>query len=576
MTDAIKHKFASAKANSPDSTLVSKTSWNDDHVLAGGLAATRTEIAGRVDVRDFSGVDLTGANSSTAGVRLAIAQAEAVKFEIYFPGGTYALDDVGEAELFLTQYPLVVRAAGMGRTIFLIDSSVPVTTDVWHIKPASSAEEHGWLFEEFQILPLSGTPARHAFNLDGSAAGVSGPQFVDIHRISQTHDLGGFSLYSVPGAAAFQTFVDVHDNAFGSGVDFSHLSIVEGSRINHNWLFGGGSSSPTKGVTVVPRSGSGKFEFMSNFITAAGGVTIANATALRFEHNDYEQFITSTHPRNTQVELGLVAAGCTAAMQDVSILFNSINGHDNVLVCLKLDWMNQPILLGNTLNAVSGYDLILTSNTENAVILPNLYAATTPARRITNGGVGTLFLGTAGTYAGNQSALQLTQPTDGDPGLVLTRHSAGATGPLIFIQKESGGQTFLQLHADGTLDTAGGVNAQQRSEASLTEATAIGGGAYTDTALTIPAKSVVLGVSVYVVATIPTAATFTVTGASAGTFNTAAVSTAAGSNDPGTLAGAFYNAAAQHVRITPNIPPITGTGSVRVTVHYYTVTPPTS
>lgn len=121
------------------------------------------------------------------------------------------------------------------------------------------------------------------------------------------------------------------------------------------------------------------------------------------------------------------------------------------------------------------------------------------------------------------------------------------------------------------------ANGQQFGVTQLTEATTIAAAATTDTTIQIPANAVVFGVSVRVTTVIPTAATFTVTGATSGTaFNTAAVSTAANSTDPGTKAGAFYNGAAQNVRITPNLTPATATGVVRVTIHYYTITPPTS
>jgi hypothetical protein len=51
---------------------------------------------------------------------------------------------------------------------------------------------------------------------------------------------------------------------------------------------------------------------------------------------------------------------------------------------------------------------------------------------------------------------------------------------------------------------------------------------------------------------------------------------AAGTTDAGTKAGAYYNASALAVRITPNIQPADNSGRVRVTIHYYTVTPATS
>lgn len=111
----------------------------------------------------------------------------------------------------------------------------------------------------------------------------------------------------------------------------------------------------------------------------------------------------------------------------------------------------------------------------------------------------------------------------------------------------------------------------------VTELTTIAAAATTDTAIQIPAQAVVFGVSTRVTVAIPTAATFTVTGATSGTtFNTAAVSTAANSTDQGTAACPYKNGAAQAIRITPNASPATNVGRVRVTIHYYQITAPTS
>lgn len=123
----------------------------------------------------------------------------------------------------------------------------------------------------------------------------------------------------------------------------------------------------------------------------------------------------------------------------------------------------------------------------------------------------------------------------------------------------------------------GQVNGQKLQVISLTELTTVAAAATTDTTIQIPAGSIVFGVSVRVTTVIPTAATFTVIGASSSTaFNTAAVSTAANSTNSGTAAGAYYNGTAQSIRITPNLTPANNTGRVRVTIHYIAITPPTS
>uniref|UniRef100_A0A6M3LIW2 Uncharacterized protein n=1 Tax=viral metagenome TaxID=1070528 RepID=A0A6M3LIW2_9ZZZZ len=113
---------------------------------------------------------------------------------------------------------------------------------------------------------------------------------------------------------------------------------------------------------------------------------------------------------------------------------------------------------------------------------------------------------------------------------------------------------------------------------SVTELTTIAAAATTDTAIDIPANCIVLGVSVRVTTVIPTAATFTVTGATSSTAfqNGVSVSTAATTTDSGMKSCPYLNTAAQKVRITPDLSPANNTGRVRVTVHYIQVAAATS
>lgn len=115
----------------------------------------------------------------------------------------------------------------------------------------------------------------------------------------------------------------------------------------------------------------------------------------------------------------------------------------------------------------------------------------------------------------------------------------------------------------------GGGGGGSSSAHALTEITPIAAAAFTDTGIQIPASVVVESVSVRVVTAIPTAATFTVgIAGNPSKFNTAPVSTVAGSVDAGTNAGDYLNTTAIAVRITPNVSPATATGQVRVTITY--------
>jgi len=123
----------------------------------------------------------------------------------------------------------------------------------------------------------------------------------------------------------------------------------------------------------------------------------------------------------------------------------------------------------------------------------------------------------------------------------------------------------------------GAANGEKVRLQSVSELLTIAAAATTDTVIDIPANVVVKAVTVRVTVIIPTAATFTVTGATTGTvWNTVAVPVAATTTDKGNLAAGTYNVAAQKVRITPNIQPANNTGRVRITIFYEDIIPPTS
>ncbi|MEW5987533.1 MAG: right-handed parallel beta-helix repeat-containing protein, partial [Chloroflexota bacterium] len=134
-----------------------------------------------------------------------------------------------------------------------------------------------------------------------------------------------------------------------------------------------------------------------------------------------------------------------------------------------------------------------------------------------------------------------------------------------------------------------GSGGQKWNVSQKSELTTIGTGSvtetWTDTGIKIPANAVVFGVSVRVVEAIPNPVppipgldpSFMVTGAAdtSPVFSTVDdVPTAAGSTDVGTKNCPYKNGAAElAIRIKPNYNPPTAAGKVRVTIHYYEITP---
>ncbi len=185
------------------------------------------------------------------------------------------------------------------------------------------------------------------------------------------------------------------------------------------------------------------------------------------------------------------------------------------------------------------------------------------------GGVVTSITGTANEIIASASTGAVTLST---PQAIATASTPQfATLGLGVVAPGSG------LDVRGPLGTSG-ANGQFCALGLLTELTTIAAATNTDTVILLPANAIILAVSVRVtVALTAPVASFTVGDAGNATrFSTAPVTNAIGTTDPGTAAGAYYNATATAVRLTPDSTPGTTVGRVRVTIHYVAVTPPTS
>jgi hypothetical protein len=170
--------------------------------------------------------------------------------------------------------------------------------------------------------------------------------------------------------------------------------------------------------------------------------------------------------------------------------------------------------------------------------------------------------------------LKITNSTSAKSWLIYLR--TGADKQLSFFDEDAGFDRFIVDGLQSDVLMNGLVNGQFFNIQSQTELTTINAAASTDTTITIPANAVVFGVSVRVTVVIPTAVTFDVGVAGATTRYGTGISTAANTTNPGTNDATRFYAAGTAIRITPNAVPGANTGRVRVTIHYYTITPPAS
>lgn len=249
---------------------------------------------------------------------------------------------------------------------------------------------------------------------------------------------------------------------------------------------------------------------------------------------------------------------------------------------------NSTAVFVNTLGLdIANQDVLLVRDAANTLALKNgtnaqgfrVYGDATNYVQITQTNGANLYqvVGGGGTISFQANSTIGFAPGDSTAWRFLsTGHLVAATDNTYDIG--ASGATRPRTAYFGTSAYVQGANAQSVGLLQLTEVTTIAAAGTTTTTIQMPAGAIVIAVNVRVTTVIPTATSFSVGDSGSATrFSTANVSTAATSTDPGTKAGAYYNASATGILLTMNGgTPADNTGRVRVTIYYFLSTPPTS
>ncbi len=137
---------------------------------------------------------------------------------------------------------------------------------------------------------------------------------------------------------------------------------------------------------------------------------------------------------------------------------------------------------------------------------------------------------------------------------------------------DAGGLTLGPGRGPGTIGAAP-AHGQSLQFLAGEELVAVGAAASTRTAMELPAHAVIYAISVRVIADLPGAASFTVV-CDGRNCSTAPVAAQVGSTDPGTAGVPFtIGSTPAPIMIVPDVAPTAEGGQVRITAHYYVVTP---
>lgn len=229
-------------------------------------------------------------------------------------------------------------------------------------------------------------------------------------------------------------------------------------------------------------------------------------------------------------------------------------------ITCKVGSSNTDVSVGN-----AAYGLCLNNGDGNWYFVYNSTAIASAG--VNNSGINGFKLPSGGTYG---FAANLSSNTDASWG-------RNATGVIEANDGATAGTFAAVVAKEFRFAAPTSANGQYLAVKSLTELLTIAAAVTSTTTIQKPANSIILGVSVRNTVAVTCTSTYTVGDSTSATrFSTVAVSKAVNTTNDGTKAGAYYNATAEGIIITPDTTPSDATGRVRVTIHYLAMTAPTS
>lgn len=255
----------------------------------------------------------------TTAFALAIAEAQASNRTLNVNPGPHVI----ASPPTVTGQLSILGAGWMAQ--LLVDSAASATTDLLLIRPSSASAVQGFHFANFFVGPVSGTPGRYAFNIDGTDGPISNMVF-DHVRINA---LGSYAI-AITNASGLTTgspfTTTVRDCAIAGGVDLSN----GGDSINlQNNVFSGARDLKIGLIGAATSSGGAHgFLLLNNNITTTGGTIITNAWQGTIAYNNFEQVAVSTEANNALLD---IQGNASANVENVKIYGNFL-GADSTKV----------------------------------------------------------------------------------------------------------------------------------------------------------------------------------------------------------------------------------------------------
>jgi hypothetical protein len=335
-----------------------------------------------------------------AGIQAAVNAAEVLGggSTVFLPAGTYLL----KSSLPITISSRVnIIGSGWG-TFLSVDPSVGATTDIFLIQPTGNRTISGCRFQDFFISPASGTPARHAFNLNGANGEIV--DFIFDHVIVQ-QKLGGNAINASGSGLAQGTPVltTIQNSVLYGGIVMS--SAGDTIRILNNQITGAGPA-----IDVSFQSGASTFIVSGNNITSDGGIHLGTSViSAQIFNNEIETFKTFTGSSGALIDID----GPSSTAADVAVAWNSLQVVNRITANgIRVNNANRTHIFGNRFGRGAGasVDIRVTPSAHDTFIGTNLWVAGGPfSSMVSDSGTGTVLA----TEFGNALVLANARPLAG-------------------------------------------------------------------------------------------------------------------------------------------------------------------
>lgn len=386
-----------------------------------------------INIKDYGAVG-NGSTDDTAAIASALAALPAGG-TLFVPYGTYKIIGSGSA-IFTSTNNRAINILGEGNgSVFVIDSTVPNTRDIFYFADSSGAV--GYSFRNFAVQGNGGTSGRHVIYFDTTAGTSTLSYNLRIENLI-IQPTNGYSFYhkghtsSTTGGLAYSTIRDSNMASLrfeytGDSITLQDLTV----------------SGTQQSLYFNQISGASNFHVIGGAYSGNGGmIECAGGVAPIFDGFQCETSATCTQAHNSMLDMtGAISKVVAPQFRNVQAQSLPSCGNPNIL---RLDNTSYPTIDGGRLSVAASYSHVVTTANCTDCNFGSL------TQYVTNTVDGDLVI----TDAGTRTILPLNQqwttytPTVTSSGGTLGTHTG--TGRYKIIGKTAFLQVKVVITANGT------------------------------------------------------------------------------------------------------------------------------